>query len=140
MSIGIFNSAIFNNQVFNTGDHSTPGRSGLGGDDVPRRNPNKGWNRDEWKRLRKDPQDAIETTLRQAYAELTQDAPLAVLAKVEAIVRPVAKVTQGQPHVINWQQLAGQYERSNALYKLWQEEQDLRAAIDEEDELLMMLI
>lgn len=140
MSFGIFNSAIFNNAVFNTGTQVTPGRSGLGGDDVPRRNPNRGWDKEEWKRLRKEPEDAIEATLRQAYAELTQDAPFAALAKVEAIVRPVAKVAQGQAHVINWPQLAAQYERANALYKLWQEERDLRAAIEEEDELLMMLI
>jgi hypothetical protein len=118
-----------------SGTTPTPGRAGLGGDDVPRRrSPHKGWDRDEWKRRRKDPEDAIEATLRSAYAELTgEDAPLSVLARVDAIVRPVAKQRDPEiPLVINWGKLSSEYERTNALIRLWQEEMALRA--DAEDE------
>ena len=118
----------------------TPGRSGLGGDDVPRRNPNRGWDKEEWQRRRKDPIDAIEATLKQAYAELTgESAPISVLAKVEAIVKPVAKVARGQPHVIDWTRLSAEYARVNALIRLWQEERDLQAEIEDDDDFLMMM-
>lgn len=117
---------------------TTPGREGLGGDDVPRRSPHKGWNREEWAARVKAPNDALEATLRETYAALTgADATLAVLSRVDAIVRPVARADI--PLRINWGRLAREYERTNALIKLWQEEMDLRAAIEEEDDILVLL-
>lgn len=109
---------------------------GLGGDDVPRRNPNKGWNKAEWKRLRKDPLDAIEATLRQAYKELTEG-PAPVVAQVQAIVKVKPKAQEP-----NWSAIAANYQRANALYKLWQEERDLHEAMEamEDDDVIMMLL
>ena len=142
---GIFNSAIFNNSVFNTGVTSTPGREGLGGDDVPRpyrKSPHRGWNRDEWKARVKDGEDAIERTLKEAYAALTSDeAPISVLARVDAIVRPVAKkkVRPEAPQLrINWEALANDRRRANAMIRLWREEQELRAIEDDDEDILMM--
>ncbi len=118
----------------------TPGRSGLGGDDVPRRSPHRGWNRAEWKRRVKDSQDAVEQTLRETYASLTgQNSPLPVLAKVDAIVKPAAKrVAQDEPLSINWARIARDYERSNALIRLWQQERELFEEIEDEDEVITL--
>ena len=121
----------------------TPGREGLGGDDVPRhrRSPHRGWDKAEWKRRVKDDQEALERTLQAAYAEITApDAPISVLAQVDAIVRPAAK-KQASPDVplrINWAGIANDYARTVALLRLRYEEEQLRALIEEEDELLMM--
>ena len=118
------------------------GRSGLGGDDIPRRrkSPDKGWSKEEWQRQVKEPDDALEKTLREAYAEITADeAPLSVLARVDAITRPVA--AQAAPHAplrIDWQRLASDYERALALFRLQREERELRAQIDDEDDLMVM--
>lgn len=120
----------------------TPGRAGLGGDDVPRKSPHRGWDKKEWERLRRDPEQALEATLRQAYAELTgETAPISVLARVDEILRPVAKVDKrGEyPLQINWKALSTEYERATALYRLWQEEQDLQAAMEDEDEAWLLL-
>ena len=118
------------------------GRSGLGGDDVPRRrSPHRGWDKEEWKRRVQDDREALERTLQAAYAEITgADAPLAVLAQVDAIVRPAAK-KQASPDVplrINWAAIANDYRRTVALIRLREEERALRDLIEEEDELLMM--
>lgn len=111
----------------------TPGRSGLGGDDVPRESPHKGWNRAEWKRLKKDPLDEIENTLRAAYADLTGDeAPLCVLARVDAAVRPIMRVEAEAPR-IDWERITR--ERANLLLLIWQEELALR---DDEEEALLL--
>lgn len=121
----------------------TPGRSGLGGDDVPRRpSPHRGWNREEWLRLRKRPDDELEATLRQAYAELTgTEAPLSVLARVDEITRPVAKIDEqvDYPLQIDWAKLSASYARASALYRLWREERDLQAAIEDDDESWLLL-
>lgn len=125
-----------------TGPTPTPGRSGLGGDDVPRRNPNRGWDRREWERLKKRPDDELTVTLQRAYAELTsEDAPVSVLARVDAIVRPIAKpLKRGDiPLQIDWKALAVGYERANALYKLWQEESALRADAEDLEDLEIFL-
>ena len=118
------------------------GRSGLGGDDVPRRrNPNRGWDKAEWKARVKDSQDAVEKTLREAYAELTaEEAPISVLARVDAIVRPVAKRPKPEaPQLrINWTALANDYKRTNAMIRLWREEQELRAMEEDDEDVLMM--
>ncbi len=121
----------------------TPGRSGLGGDDVPRRrSPHRGWDRKEWLRLRKRPDDELEATLKAAYAELTgAEAPLSVLARVDEITRPVAKVDEkvDYPLQIDWAKLSASYARASALYRLWQEEQALQAAMEDEDEAWLLL-
>lgn len=118
----------------------TPGRSGLGGDDVPRRNPNKGWSRAEWKKRVKDNQDAIEQTLRETYARLTgEDAPLSVLAKVDAIVAPVSKRVKDEPLQVDWARVALDYARYSAMMKLYQDEIELQAAIEEDNEIWMLL-
>lgn len=124
----------------------TPGRSGLGGDDVPRewrKNPHRGWDKAEWKRRVKEPGEALESTLRAAYAELTgTDAPISVLSQVDAIVRPVAKKSRAEeaPQLrINWAALANDYRRYAALMRLWQEEQEMRA-LDEDDEEVMLMV
>lgn len=121
----------------------TPGRQGLGGDDVPySRSPHRGWDRKEWLRLRKRPDDELEATLRDAYAALTsEDAPLSVLARVDEITRPVAKVDERVdiPLQINWKALSASYERASALYRLWSEEQELRAAMEDEDDVLFLI-
>ena len=119
------------------------GRSGLGGDDVPRhrKSPHKGWDKAEWKARVQDDQEALERTLQEAYASITwQDAPLAVLAQVDAIVRPVAK-KQASPDVplrINWAAIANDYRRTVALMRLRYEEEALRAAIEDENEDIAM--
>lgn len=141
---GIFNSAIFNNAVFNTGAVApTPGRSGLGGDDVPYARRDRGWNKEEWKKRVKEPGDAIEETLREAYAELTaEDAPMSVIARVDAIIRPVARKSK-EPEApqlrINWTALANDYRRYAALMRLWREERELQAAMEDDDEMMVFL-
>ena len=142
---GIFNRAIFNNAVFNVGVQSTPGRSGLGGDDVPglfdkrRKSPDKGWDKEAYDKRRAD-EDAMAQTLEAAYARITgEDAPISVLAQADAIVRPVAKQEADAPLVIDWQRMARDQERAVALMRLYQEERALQASIDDEDDLLMML-
>lgn len=110
---------------------------GLGGDDVPR---HRGWNKAEWKRRVKDPDQAIEDTLRSTYEALTNpDAALSVLSKVDVIVRPAARIAPDSLQLeINWRKIARDYERSNALVKLWQDEQALQREIEDEDETLML--
>ena len=119
------------------------GRSGLGGDDIPRRrkSPDKGWSKEEWQQRVKEPDEALEKTLRAAYAEITADeAPLSVLARVDAITRPVAApAATDAPLRIDWQRLARDYERATALFRLQREERALRAQIEDEDDLLLML-
>lgn len=120
----------------------TPGRSGLGGDDIPRRSPHRGWDREEWQRLRKRPDDELEATLRAAYAELTgETAAISVLARVDEITRPVAKITKiaDYPLVIDWKALSANFERASALHRLWREEQDLQAAMEDDDEAWLLL-
>ena len=122
-----------------SGPTPTPGRSGLGGDDIPRRrSPHRGWNREEWLRLRKRPDDELEATLRRAYAELTgETAPLSVLARVDEITRPVAKVDEqvDYPLRIDWKALSASFERASALHRLWLEEQEME---DEDDAWLLL--
>lgn len=116
----------------------TPGREGLGGDDVPYHKPYRGWNRAEWERLVKAPDDAIEATLRAVYADLTADeAPISILAQVDAIVSPVAE--RADTMRVDWQRLSRDYERTNALVRLWQEEMDLRNAAEEEEDDFILL-
>ena len=120
------------------------GRSGLGGDDVPRhrKSPHRGWDKAEWKRRVQDDQEELERTLQEAYASITAtDAPLAVLAQVDAIVRPVAKKQRvaDAPLRINWAAIANDYRRTVALMRLRYEEESLRAAIEEEDEEIMLM-
>jgi hypothetical protein len=119
----------------------TPGRSGLGGDDVPyRRSPHRGWDREEWKRRVKEPGEAIERELQEVYDRLTgKEAPISVLAQVDAVVRPVAKqVARDIPLRIDWKKLARDFDRANALMRIWREEQELEAAMEEDDEIMMM--
>ena len=136
-----FGGEFFDGGFF--GENAIFGRSGLGGDDVPRRrSPHKGWDKAEWKRRVQDDQEALERTLQEAYASIAAtDAPLAVLAQVDAIVRPVAK-KQASPDVplrINWAAIANDYRRTVALMRLRYEEEALRAAIAEEDEEIMLM-
>ena len=118
------------------------GRSGLGGDDVPRRrSPHKGWDKAEWKARVRDDQEALERTLQEAYARITApDAPISVLAQVDAIVRPVAKKQRAPdvPLKINWAAIANDYRRTVALMRLRYEEESLRAAIEDENEDIAM--
>ena len=119
------------------------GRSGLGGDDkiTRRKSPDKGWSKEEWQQRVKEPDEALEKTLREAYAEITsEEAPLSVLARVDAITRPVAApAATDAPLRIDWQRLARDYERATALFRLQREERALRAQIEDEDDLLLML-
>lgn len=139
-----FSTAAFSQGAFDFG--TTPptpyGRSGLGGDDVPRRTPHKGWNRDEWKRRVKDNQDAVERTLQEAYDRLTgKEAPISVLARVDAIVRTAAKrVDEDAPLRIDWHRLASDYARATALLRLQEEERALQAQIADEDDIIMMVL
>ena len=124
-----------------SGAQPTPGRSGLGGDDVPRRrSPYRGWDRKAW-RAAQDDLDAVEATLRGTYAELTgADAPVSVLAQVDAIVRPAARQeARDVPLEIDWAKMARDFEAANRLMALARAEADLRAAIDDDEDLLMML-
>ena len=122
------------------------GREGLGGDDLPRRkSPHKGWDRKEWEARVKEPNDEIEKTLRAAYAELTgESAPLSVLARTDAITRPVAarQADTGRdiPIRIDWRRLAQDYERANALMALAREEAELRAIEADDEDILMMVL
>ena len=116
------------------------GRSGLGGDDVPyRKSPHKGWNKEEWKARVKEPGDEIEQTLRETYASLTsREAPVSVLARVDAVVRPVSRQVEDAPLRIDWGKLSRDFDRANALLRIYREEAELKAFIEEEDELLML--
>jgi hypothetical protein len=140
---GIFNSSIFNNAIFNTGADGptpTPGREGLGGDDIPyRRNPNKGWDKEAYDKKRADEASMVET-LKGAYARLTgQDSPVSVLAQADAIVRPHAEQSEEAPLRIDWKAIARSQERAVALLRLYEEERELQRASDDEDDLIMLL-
>ena len=120
------------------------GRSGLGGDDkiTRRKSPDKGWSKEEWQQRVKEPDEALEKTLRAAYAEITADeAPISVLARVDAIARPFAApaAARAEPLRIDWRRLARDYERATALFSLQAEERELRAQLEDEDDLLLML-
>ena len=118
------------------------GRAGLGGDDVPRRrSPHRGWDRKEWEARVKEPDNAVERTLREVYAELTTpDAAYSTLAQVDAIVRPAARqVARDLPLRIDWRKLARDYDSAQAMVRLWQEEQDLQAAMLDDEEAMMLL-
>lgn len=121
----------------------TPGRSGLGGDDVPYRSksPHRGWDKKEWEARVKEPDNAVEKTLREAYAELTgKEQPFSVLAQVDAIVRPASRqVARDLPLRIDWRKLSRDYDRAQAMVRLWQEERELQAAMDDDDETMMLL-
>ena len=139
-------SGSFQHDSFDAGSFDVDtifGRSGLGGDDTPRRrkSPDKGWSKEEWQQRVKEPDEALEKTLREAYAEITsEEAPLSVLARVDAITRPVAApAATDAPLRIDWQRLARDYERATALFRLQREERALRAQIEDEDDLLLML-
>ena len=146
MSDGNFDSTSFDGSAggFDVDPSGTFGRSGLGGDDVPRpyrKSPHPGWNKAEWKRRVKDEQDAVEATLREAYAALTgADAPISVLAQVDRIVRPVAKrpAPEAPQLRINWSALALDFKRANALIRIWREEAEMRAIEDDDEEIIMM--
>ena len=118
----------------------TPGREGLGGDDIPyRRNPNKGWDKEAYDKKRAD-EDSMVETLRGAYARLTgQDSPVSVLAQADAIVRPHAKQVVDAPLVIDWQAIARSQEKAVALMKLYEEERELQRASDDEDDLIVLM-
>lgn len=140
-----FGGAFFGGEFFNTGSSDVFGRSGLGGDDVPRRvtkNPNRGWSREEWKERVKDNQDAVAQTLQDAYDRLTgKEAPISVLARVDAIVRPAAKRQQeAAPLRIDWQRMAQDYARATALLRLQEDERTLQAQIADEDEIIMLVM
>lgn len=119
----------------------TPGRSGLGGDDVPRRSPHRGWSREEWKKRVKDGADAVEKTLQDTYDRLTgKEAPISVLAQVDAIVRPVARQARRDIALeIDWKKMARDYARAMALLRLEAEERELQAIMDDDDEVLLLL-
>lgn len=121
----MFDIAIFDEVIFDTGDSSVVSAF-VGGDDVPRKSPHRGWNLQEWKRRVKDGDDAIERTLRQAYADLTgEKSPLQVLVQVDAIVTPIAiqDTVLEAPIRVDWRKI--NLERANALMQLWHEEQEL---------------
>lgn len=119
------------------------GRSGLGGDDVPRylKSPHRGWNREEWKKRVKDGEDGVASTLQATYDKLIGREPaLSVLAQIDAIVRPVAKQeSRDVPIRIDWQRMAEDFERANRLMALAREESDLQAFMEDEDEVLMLI-
>ncbi len=145
MSAGNFSSGSFSGNPggFSVDSSSVFGRSGLGGDDVPRRvtrNPNRGWNREEWKARVKDNADALAETLQETYDRLTgKEAPASVLAQVDAIVRPVAARQVGDvPLSIDWRKIALDYDRAMALVRLENEERELQALMDDEDEMMMV--
>ena len=123
---------------------SVPGRSGLGGDDVPRRrqSPNaRGFDK-QADELRRSEEASVESTLREVYARLTgEDAAVSTLARVDAITRPLSAPQQkaDAPLRIDWQRMAADSARAEALLRLYREEQALRAQIEDEDELLLML-
>lgn len=123
---------------------STPpapfGRSGLGGDDVPRRSPHRGWDRKAWQRAQDD-LDALETTLRETYAALTNEAaPLSVLAQVDAIVRPAAhQEARHVPLQIDWGRISRDFHAANRLMALARTEAELRAAMDDDDDIVMLI-
>lgn len=142
MSTNFFDGAFFGGRFFGGGSPvPTPGRSGLGGDDVPRQeSPHKGWDRKAYEK-KKQREDDIEATLRKVYASLTgEDAPISLLARVDAIVKPASKrVERDAPLVIDWKAMAQHEQRAVALMKLWQEEEALKREIEDDDDLLMMM-
>lgn len=111
----------------------------VGGDDVPyRKSPHKGWNREEWRKRVKDGSDSIEQTLRETYDRLTgKEAPISVLARVDEIVRPVAKLEKDAIR-IDWTKLSRDFDRANAMMRLYLEEVELQAQMEEEEELLLL--
>lgn len=112
-----------------------PGVEGWGGDDAPgTSSSHRGWDKAAYLERKKD-MDALEATIRQTYDELTgEDATFAVLAQVDGIVR-----TKRKPLKIDLKALAGDEQRTLRLMRLWDEEMALRAAIEEEDELILLL-
>ncbi len=115
----------------------------ISGDDkiTRRQSPNaRGWNRKEYEALRAE-EGRIEETLREVYSELTgETAAVSTLARVDAIVRPSAsQARRDAPLRIDWAKLARDFERANALVRLQAEERELRAQIEDEDDLMMML-
>lgn len=118
------------------------GRSGLGGDDVPRyrKSPHRGWDRKAW-RAAQDDVDAVEATLKATYAGLTgADAAISTLAQVDAIVRPVARQeARDVPLRIDWAKMARDFQTANRLMALARAEAELQAFFDDEDDVLMLL-
>ncbi len=136
-----FGGQFFGGGFFGALSPDVFGRSGLGGDDVPRQeSPHKGWDRKAYE-SKKARDDAVEATLRRVYADLTgEDQPISVLARVDAIVKPEAKrVERDAPLVIDWQAMARHEQRAVALMRLWQEEEALKREIDDDDDLLAMM-
>ena len=144
-AVSFFGGAFFGGEFFNSGTPTPPfGRSGLGGDDVPRHkriSPNAtGWNRTEYERQRKE-EGKVEATLRAVYSELTgETAAISTLARLDAIVRPAAeKIAADVPLRINWTKIARDYERATALMRLREEERALQAQIEDEDDMILLL-
>ena len=110
-----------------------PGRDGFGGDDVPRRkSPERGWDKAAYLERKKDI-DALENTLRDTYTALTRDATLSVLSQVDAIV-------QADTPRIDWPAIARSEQRTIALMQLAEDERSLRASIDEDDEVILLMV
>ena len=127
-----------------TATPSVFGRSGLGGDDVPtpyRKSPELGWDKKAYE-SKKAREDAIEETLKKVYADLTGTAaPLSVLARVDEIVKPVAKrVKKDAPLVIDWKAMAQREKQAKKLLALWNDEQALKRWIEEDDEIIMLMM
>ena len=138
--MGIFNSAIFNNAVFNVGSSTVFGRSGLGGDDVPRRrSPDRGWDKEAYAKRKLD-EDALVDTLKGAYASITgEDATISVLSRAAHIVQSETRNDPDAPLIIDWKAMARDQDRAVALMRLYQEEWALRREIEDEDDILMLL-
>lgn len=111
------------------------GRSGLGGDDVPyRKNPNKGWDRAEWERRKRD-MDAMEATIRETFLEL-RDGPFELVAEavIESAALPANDTGQRE---YDWAAVARSFDNAAALTRMKAELDELRAAQEDEDTIVM---
>ena len=85
------------------------------------KNPNKGFNLEEWKKRQK-PQKDLEADLEALYRDLTETRPV----EAAQIVRPFAKSEQAfiAPAAVDWGALLDHLQAIEALYAL-QDEDDI---------------
>lgn len=95
----------------------------IGGDDVPRKSPHRGFDLEAWK-ARHALDDDIEQTIRETYRKASGFAPAIVAEVVKPYIKPVESVSEVvyEPQ-IDWIGLVADWSAVERLLRLQEEEE-----------------
>lgn len=135
----LFNGKLFNGLLFGQLDQELCCNRRVGGDDA--------WHkaRRKYQKRKKVFEDALEATIRQAYAKLRGDVPEAVVVAVKPFVETSHDTTTPPVYAVDWAAFVKDFERATIIWdmQISLRNESLLAAverrIDEEEALLLLM-